>query len=446
VDSTPNSAPANTPRVFLFTHWEGGGNTPPMLALVRRLRARGHHVRVMSDSCNREEIEANGATFVSWTRAPQRADKTRETDPLRDWEVTSPLAMIGRLRDRIFIGPSRAHAEDVCEELTRHPAHVVVTSEMLFGAMVGAEAAGVPCVALSANIYMFPLEGVPPMGPGFLPATNVLHRLRDWFVTTMLLREFGKGTRAFNETRHALGLSPLRHPFDQLQRLARHLVLTSAAFDFPSSAPPAHVSYAGAELDDPPWTAPWTSPWPSSDRRPLVLVGFSTTFQNQADALRRVVDALRSLDVRAVVTTGPSLDRASVPAAANVHVCASAPHGELLKDAAAAITHCGHGTVIRALAAGVPLVCMPMGRDQNDNAARVVFHGAGVRLSPAASADRIGAAVRQVLDDPRYRERARRLSENIVRDARSSRAVPELERVAGERAPGSRAGSAERAS
>jgi len=117
-----------------------------------------------------------------------------------------------------------------------------------------------------------------------------------------------------------------------------------------------------------------------------------------------------------------------------------------LKDAAAAITHCGHGTVIRALAAGVPLVCMPMGRDQNDNAARVVFHGAGVRLSPAASADRIGAAVRQVLDDPRYRERARRLSENIVRDARSSRAVPELERVAGERAPGSRAGSAERAS
>jgi len=418
------------PRAFLFAHWEGGGNTPPMLALVRRLLARGHHVRVMSDPCNREEIEACGADFVSWTRAPQRADKTRETDPLRDWEVTSPLAMIARMRDRIFIGPARAHAEDVGEELARHPAHVVVTSEMLFGVMAGAEAAHVPCVALSANIYFFPLDGVPPMGPGFMPATNALHRLRDWLVKKILLREFGKGTRAFNETRQALGLAPLRHPFDQLQRLARHLVLTSAAFDFPSSALPARLLYAGAELDDPHWTVPWTSPWPASDRRPLVLVGFSTTFQNQADALRRVVDALRALDVRAVVTVGPSIDSASVPAAANVHVCGSAPHGELLADAAAMITHCGHGSVIRALAAGVPLVCMPMGRDQNDNAARVVFHGAGVRLSPAAGADRIRAAVRQILDDPRYRERARPLSERIVQDARSSRAVPELERIA----------------
>ena len=101
-----------------------------------------------------------------------------------------------------------------------------------------------------------------------------------------------------------------------------------------------------------------------------------------------------------------------------------------MKDAAVVVTHAGHGTVIRALADGVPLVCMPMGRDQNDNAARVVFHGAGVRISPAAAADRIRAAVQQILHDPRYRDRARHLSESIVRDARGSRAVPELEAIA----------------
>jgi MGT family glycosyltransferase len=402
-----------------------------MLAIVRRLLARGHDVRVMSDPCNREEVTATGAAFISWTRAPRRPDKTPDSDPLRDWEVTSPPAMIARLRDRIFIGPAAAHAEDLRAELTRQPADVVVTSEMLFGVMAGAEAAQVPCVALSANLYLFPQEGIPPFGPGFMPARNRLQRLRDWAMKQLMMRVFGKGTRAFNETRRALGLDPLAHPFDQLQRLSRYLLLTSAAFDFPSPRPPAQLVYAGAELGDPEWATPWVSPWSHTDRRPLVLVGFSSTFQNQGRVLTRVIEGLRDLDVRAIVTTGPAIDVATLPSAANVHVCASAPHSEILRQTAVAITHCGHGTVIRALAAGVPLVCMPMGRDQNDNAARVVFHGAGIRIAPAADADTIRNAVRQVLETPRYRDAAGRLATRIVSDAGKGIAIAELERIAG---------------
>jgi UDP:flavonoid glycosyltransferase YjiC (YdhE family) len=162
-----------------------------------------------------------------------------------------------------------------------------------------------------------------------------------------------------------------------------------------------------------------------------VLVGFSTTFQNQIDVLHRVVDALSRLDVRAVVTAGPAIAPTMLPSAPNVYVCASAPHSELLKHASAVVSHCGHGTVIRALAAGVPVVCVPMGRDQNENAARVVFHGAGIRLKPAAAPARIAAAVRRVLEDEAIRERARALGARIAADARNSRAVPILESVAG---------------
>ena len=159
-------------RSFLFAHWEGGGNTPPMLAVVRRLLARGHTVRVISDPCNRTEVEETGASFAAWTRAPHRADKSSDTDPLRDWEVKSPPALIGRLRDHLFIGPALAQAQDVLDEVRRVSADVIVTSEMLFGPMVAAEAAGLPCVALSANVYLFPQPGVPPFGPGLQPATS----------------------------------------------------------------------------------------------------------------------------------------------------------------------------------------------------------------------------------------------------------------------------------
>ena len=414
---------------FLFAHWEGGGNTPPMLSVVRRLLARGHAVRVLSDPCNRDEVVATGASFQSWTKAPHRPDKSIDTDPLRDWEVKSPLVMVGRLRDRLFVGPSLAYAEDVVHELTRFPADAIVTSEMLLGVMAAAEAARIPCVVLCANVYLFPQPGVPPFGPGLEPATNVAGRIRDWAIRTMMMHAFGKGTALFNATRRALRLEPLRHPFEQMERVATHLVLTSAAFDFQSPAPPRQLVYAGAALDDPDWTQPWTSPWRSDDRRPLVLVGFSSTFQNQTDVLSRVIMALGALDVRAVVTAGPAIDAAALPSAPNVHVCQSAPHSELLKQASAVVTHCGHGTVIRSLAAGVPLVCMPMGRDQNENAARVVYRGAGVRLNPTAPAETIQQAVRTVLEAPRYREHARALGEQIVRDARESPAVRVLEEL-----------------
>jgi MGT family glycosyltransferase len=414
---------------FLFAHWEGGGNTPPMLSVVRRLLARGHSVRVLSDPCNRDEVVAVGASFESWTRAPHRPDKSIDSDRLRDWEVKSPPAMIGRLRDLMFVGPSLAYAEDVLAELRRFPADTVVTSEMLLGVMAAAEAARVPCVGLSANVYLFPQPGVPPFGPGLLPAKNVAGRVRDWAIRTITMREFGKGAKTFNATRRALGLNPLRHPFGQLKSLAKHLVMTSAAFDFQSPTPPPQLVYAGPAMDDPAWTDAWVSPWRGDDRRPLVLVGFSTTFQNQVDVLRRVVTALGGLGVRAVVTTGPAIDVATLQAPSNVHVCASAPHSELLKQTALVVTHAGHGTVIRSLAAGVPLVCMPMGRDQNENAARVVYRGVGVRLSPSAAPDRISQAISTTLNTSAYRDRARELGEQLVRDARESPAVRVLEEL-----------------
>jgi UDP:flavonoid glycosyltransferase YjiC (YdhE family) len=143
------------------------------------------------------------------------------------------------------------------------------------------------------------------------------------------------------------------------------------------------------------------------------LVGLSSTFQDQVPTLRRVIQALSKLDVRAVVTLGPALSASEVPTAQNVCIVETAPHTEILKQATLLITHCGHGTTMKGLVAGVPLVCIPMGRDQNDNAARVVHAHAGVRLTPAASEHSIRDAIQRVLGDPTFTAGARRLQRAI---------------------------------
>jgi UDP:flavonoid glycosyltransferase YjiC (YdhE family) len=112
-----------------------------------------------------------------------------------------------------------------------------------------------------------------------------------------------------------------------------------------------------------------------------------------------------------------------------VVVVRSAPHRDVLEHAALAITHCGHGTTLKALAAGVPMVCMPMGRDQDDTAARVVHAGAGVRLKRTADVRTIARAVTQVLEDPRFRAGARRLRDAMAEELKNVDVVALLEEV-----------------
>jgi hypothetical protein len=203
------------------------------------------------------------------------------------------------------------------------------------------------------------------------------------------------------------------------------------------------VGHAGAEVDPNHmdatavlYTAKWLMaelvrpPWPADNDDPIVLVGFTSNFQDQGPLLRRVVEALSTLPVRAVVTRGQMLDADEVTGTANVAVVASAPHNQILAEAALAVTHCGHGTTMKALAAGVPMVCVPMGRDQDDNAARVVHHGVGVRLSPRAAVAAIRGAVLDVLGNDRYRAGAAAMAAAIAEEARSADAVTEIETVA----------------
>jgi len=418
------------PRRFLFVMWEGGGNVPPQLGLARGLVARGHQVRVLTEPSLRRDVAATGASFGSFTSAPHRQDRAPQRDLVRDFDARTPIGALAATRDRVMLGPARAYAQDTMAEIERFRPHVLAVDWVLTGAAVAGEAAGVPTAVLLHGNNLLPEPGKPAPGFGFLPARSTLGRARDRVLTWIFLRLLDKGLPALNDARQAFGLRPLGHALEQLEWPARLLCLYPAAFDLPADRHPAHLRYVGPVLEQPAWAEPWRPPWPPEDRRPLVVVSMSTTYMRQERVLRRCIQAVASLPVRALVTVGPTLDPAAFHGGENVVVARSAPHDQVFAHAGAVVTHAGMGTVMRALAHGLPLVCLPQGRDQHDVAARVRWHGAGLRLGRGASAARIRAALRRVLDQPSYREAAQRLRQAIQADLAANRGVAELEALA----------------
>jgi MGT family glycosyltransferase len=423
----PND-PRKTMSKYLFTLWEGGGETPPILSLIRALAAEGHDVTVLGDEVLGADIEAAGAEWVPWTTAPSKRSYSPDEDLARDWEARTPLGAFRRFRDGIAFGPSSRYAQDTRAELARRRPDVVVNPTLMFGAQAATEAAGIPQAVLLTCSYVVPGTGAAPYGSGWAPPRNARERLRLKVMDRLALRLWATGLPPLNAARAELGLAPVAHPFDQVHAAERFLVLTSPSFDFAIDGLPANVRHVGPRLDDPAWAGTWTPP---AGDAPLVLVGLSSTYMAQGDLLRHITDALGALPVRALVTLGPALDPAVLgPTPANVTVVASAPHREVLEHAAAVVTHAGHGTVIKSLAAGVPVVALPMGRDQPDNAARLVAAGAGVALKPSAKVAAIRDAVADVLATPSYTAAARRLAAAIAAEAHPDRAVAELEALA----------------
>src|SRR5207253_5005080 len=98
-----------------------------------------------------------------------------------------------------------------------------------------------------------------------------------------------------------------------------------------------------------------------------------------------------------------------------------------LPHAALVITHAGLGTVMAALAHGVPLLCLPMGRDQHDNAARVAHLGAGSVVPADAGADEIASAVRAALGNQTLKRSAQQVAATIRDDIAADQATIELE-------------------
>ena len=200
-------------------------------------------------------------------------------------------------------------------------------------------------------------------------------------------------------------------PLDDLWRARDLIVSTSlAAFDAPPIAGWEKVRHVGPVLEDERCAVPAVLPWADGDPTPLALVSFSTGFeQRNVEKVQRALDALADAPVHVVATTGGVVAPHELAAPANAVVFNYAAHDPIMRRAALIVTHGGHGTAMRALKHGVPLVVVPgLAGDQPYVAAAVQEYGAGCALPGDAGVEAMREAALDVLANASYRDEARR--------------------------------------
>jgi UDP:flavonoid glycosyltransferase YjiC (YdhE family) len=375
---------------ILFTFVGGTGHFLPLTALARAARQAGHRVAV-SGQPNMVPVVADAGFDAFGTgpnlggagdRAPLLAvDQEREERDLRN-------AFANRA--------ARARAKDIVQLSSEWRPDLIVCDEVDFGAMIAAEILGLR----HASVIV--------MGSGSFVRKDVVGDTLD-------------------EVRRDFGLPP----DPELRMVGRHLVLCPfpPSFRDPSFPLPDTAHHIRPVLD----TGSSAGPaWLDTLDGPAIYLTLGTMFNTESgDLFTRALTGLRELPANLVVTVGRHIDPAELgPQPPTVHIERFIPQSLVLPHCGLVVSHGGSGSVVGALAHGLPAVIIPMGADQPLNAKRCTDLGVALALDPVAATPRdIRDAAVTVLADPSFRRNAERLRDELTALPEPAQAVPLLERL-----------------
>jgi len=170
---------------------------------------------------------------------------------------------------------------------------------------------------------------------------------------------------------------------------------------------------------------------------PTVFATAGTQVNRTPGLLESFLAALRDEPVALILTIGRDRDPTEFgPQPDHVHIERYIPQSLVLQACDLVLSHCGSGTLYAALDNGVPMVNVPIGMDQLENAADCERLQLGLTVGPTMrTAEAIRDAVRKVLADPSYRANAQRVQREMHALPGPSDVVAVLERLAREKQP-----------
>lgn len=409
------TSPERRPRVLVYTS-PAWGHLSPVVPIVLEMVHRGWQSRVRTLASGVRALTSVG--IDAEPIAPEIEQIVHD-----DWKASSPMDAQKRAMD-VFARRAPLDAADLRGALAEVAPDLVLVDVMALGALAAAEASGLPYAAWLPYPAWINRAGAPPYGPGLPPLGGSLGRLRDAAIRKAVTAPAARMTAAANAGRTAAGLAPITSPDEILMRPPCLIAMTAPALEYPGPWPES-FHLVGPLAWDPPAPAP---AWLTGDDRPIVLVSTSSEYQRDDKLIETAFDALADREDLLVVATVPGGDEARAAALSvppNARVERFVPHSAVLPRCGAVVCHGGAGITHRALAAGVPVVAVPFGRDQLEVARRLEVGGGGVRL-PARrlSVDRLRTAIDRATA---RRERARAIAADIARSGGAAAAADALE-------------------
>jgi UDP:flavonoid glycosyltransferase YjiC (YdhE family) len=307
--------------------------------------------------------------------------------------------------------------------------HAVVADILTLAAALAAEMEGRPWVTLVPHVLPTGEPGWPVYSTGArLPRTTLGRRFWRLF-DPLSARGAVQGREELNEARGRVGLPPYAHLHGGTSRELA-LIATFPQLEYPRERWEPWMKVTGPLF----WEQPYGDVELPPGEEPLVLVAPSTSQDPEQRMLAAALEGLADEPVRVLASAnrvGPGGRMLPVPA--NARLVDWVSYSRTMPECDAVVCHAGHGTVARALSYGVPLVACPAAGDMAENAARVSWAGAGVSLPRRLTTPRgVRLAVRRLLADSVYAERAKEVARWSAEHDGAVRAADELERFASE--------------
>ncbi len=354
-----------------------------MIALGRALVARGHEVTLQTWARWREQVEAEGMAFAT---APEYQVFPQGPEPLDFYEAV----VHATLDTRPLVAELRPDAV-VADILTLAPA-------------LAAELEGVPRATLIPHVYPHGERDFPIYSLGARLPRSALGRALWRVAQGPVDRGLELGRTELNGTRERVGLPSLTHVHGGISRELA-LVATFPQLEYPR-AWPEHVRVVGPLIWEPPTAEVELPP----GKEPLVLIAPSTAQDAEHRMLEAALRGLADAPVRVLGTWNRRLPPRPLPVPENARLVEWVSYARTMPRCDAVICHAGHGTLVRALASGCAVVACPAIGDMNENAARLDWAGAGVRVPRRFVRPRVlRLAVERALGEVAIQARAREL-------------------------------------
>lgn len=398
-------------RRILLGAFGDAGHAFPIMALGRRLAERGNLVWVQTWDHWRADVEAAGMRFAAAPEYPVFPQLGQR--PLDHYEAATRAAL------------------DTVPLVDEVRPHAVVADILTLGPALAAELREVPVATLIPHLDPRGEQGWPPFSSGARVARTSSGRALWSRVGRRVDRSLDRGRAELDRARATVGLPPAAGRHGGIsQRLA--LVGSVPQLDYPRTRPRPNTHTVGPFVWEPPSDE---IPLPGGDA-PLVVVAPSTIQDPDGALLRAALHGLADAPVRVLAAHNrvSDVDRAEgrplrIPD--NATLVPWMRYSQVMPAADVILCHAGHGTLLRALSYGKPVVAIPAGGDMFENAARLAWSGAGLRIPARLAGPRVvRSAVLSALHDRSIARRAREIAAWIAEGDGADRAAPLVEGLA----------------